>query len=112
MRRSAFVALFIFLIVAAQGRIARAQAVESADARGFHIDAGAMASGFQPDDGNNYLLGPGAYVDFHFSHWVQLEAEGRWLRFNQYFGETQDNYLIGPRVPVWRGGWAKGSPAV
>jgi len=104
MRRSAFVALFFFLMMAALGRIARAQSVESADARGLYIDAGGMVSGFQPDDGANYLLGGGTYVDVHFSHWVQVEAEGRWLRFNQFFGETQDNYLIGPRVPVWRVG--------
>lgn len=53
-----------------------------------------------------------------FKRWVQLEAEGRWLRFNQYGGISQNNYLIGPRVPVlhfWRssiyakalGGYAK-----
>jgi opacity protein-like surface antigen len=40
-------------------------------------------------------------VDVKFSRWVQLEAEGRWLRFNQYGGISQDNYLIGPRIPVF-----------
>lgn len=59
-----------------------------------------MASAFQPDEGNNYLIGPGTYIDFHFSHWFQVEAEGRWMRWNQYFAEHQDNYLIGPRVPI------------
>ncbi len=51
------------------------------------------------------LFGAGAYVDVKFSRWVQLEAEGRWLRVNEYGGISQDNYLIGPRVPVfhfWR----------
>ena len=104
MRRSAFVFILIFLMGAAQARIARAQAVEAAKTRTFHIDVGGMVSGFQPADGPNDLVGAGTYVDFHFSHWVQLEAEGRWLRWNQYYGEHQDNYLIGPRVPVWRVG--------
>jgi opacity protein-like surface antigen len=64
------------------------------------------------------LFGAGVFVDVKFKRWVQLEAEGRWLRFNQYGGIRQDNYLIGPRVPVlhfWRssvyakalGGYAK-----
>ena len=46
------------------------------------------------------LFGPGAYVDVRFSRWVQIEVEGRWLRFNEYFGIGEDSYLIGPRVPI------------
>jgi opacity protein-like surface antigen len=37
---------------------------------------------------------------------VQIEAEGRWQRFNQYAGIYEDNYLIGPRLPVRRFGSA------
>jgi opacity protein-like surface antigen len=51
-------------------------------------------------------MGVGAYVDVRFSRWVQLEAEGRWQRFNQYDGIHQDNYLAGPRIPIhriWKG---------
>ncbi len=67
-----------------------------------------MGSAFQPDyEGNgvaesapNALFGVGAYVDLELSRWVQLEAEGRWLRFNQYVDIHQDNYLLGPRVPI------------
>lgn len=36
------------------------------------------------------------------SRWVQLEAEGRWQRFNEYYSVYQDNYLVGPRLPVYR----------
>jgi len=69
-----------------------------------------MGSAFRPGGGanpiygtdTNFLAGPGAYADFHFTHWFQLEAEGRWLRFHEYAGEHQDNYLIGPKVPVYR----------
>jgi hypothetical protein len=65
-----------------------------------------MGSVFQPDysagvvaTSPNRLYGLGAYVDLRITRWVQIEAEGRWLRFNQYQGNGEDNYLIGPRVP-------------
>ena len=88
-----------------------------------------MASAFEPEFAGNWTLGLPAYpvgetssypsiglgvfVDVKLSHWVQIEAEGRWLRFNQdpnIFQDSksnvhQDNYLIGPRVPlprIWR----------
>jgi opacity protein-like surface antigen len=35
-----------------------------------------------------------------FRRWVQVEAEGRWSRFNEFQDINQDNYLIGPRVPI------------
>jgi hypothetical protein len=75
---------------------------ESATARQFTLSAGGFASGFQSSDANDFLIGPGVYVDAHFTHWIQLEGEARWLRWNEYYGEHQDTYLIGPRVPVWR----------
>ena len=54
--------------------------------------------------GNQPLLGAGVYVDVNFNRWVQIEAEGRWLRFNQYAGVNEDNYLIGPRVSFFKAG--------
>ena len=54
------------------------------------------------------LFGAGAYVDVRLKRWVQFEAEARWQRWNQYggfgpyAGIYQDNYLIGPRLPVYR----------
>lgn len=50
------------------------------------------------------LFGAGAYVDIRLTRWVQLEAEGRWQRFNQFSNIYQDNYLVGPRVPVYHFG--------
>jgi hypothetical protein len=97
MRRSPLV-LLLFLGAAAV--LGHAQSVESADVRQLTITAGSMASVFQPGEGGNQLVGVGTYADFHFTHWIQIEAEGRWLRWNQYYGEHQDNYLIGPRVPI------------
>ena len=111
MRRSAVLLLFVSLKVAA---FAHAQAAESATARQLTITAGAMGSGFNPHDdntnayvgGTNYLIGLGTYVDVHFTHWFQLEGEARWLRFNEYAGEHQDNYLLGPKIPIHRFGRA------
>ena len=93
---------------------ARAQVAESATARQFTINAGGFASGFNPNNnshpiygpGTNHLAGLGTYVDVHFTHWIQLKGEARWLRFLEYSGEHQDNYLIGPRVPIYRFGRA------
>lgn len=65
---------------------------------------------FQPDyagegiaqTSTNRLYGVGAYVDVHFSRWVQVEAEGHWLRFNPAYEppNTENTYLIGPRIPI------------
>src|ERR1700760_3923434 len=110
-RLSAVLLPLIFLTVAA---FAHAQASESATTRQLTITAGALGSGFNPNDSNqsaylgqsNYLIGLGTYVDVHFTHWVQLEGEARWLRFNEYAGEHQDNYLLGPKIPIHRFGRA------
>lgn len=101
MKRSASLCVLLLLLFAGT-RAGLTQVVESASEPGLHVRVGAMASGFQPGEGPNYLIGPGTYVDIHFTHWIQLEGEARWLHFNDYAGETQANYLIGPRVPVFR----------
>ncbi|MGD0938341.1 MAG: outer membrane beta-barrel protein [Terracidiphilus sp.] len=112
------------LLLAAAALVASAQVEPSARARQLSVTVGAIASGFQPDFAGNWacnadpclpgdlfypvaqsvnqpLFGPGAFVDVKFSRWVQLEAEGRWLRFNRYEDVHEDNYLIGPRAPVY-----------
>jgi hypothetical protein len=127
MRR--FCVLFCSILLAAGAVASRAQAVPAATARHLSITAGGMASIFQPDfvyyswvcsvpmqgatcpsntwypkagASNQPLFGAGAYVDVKLTRWVQIEAEGRWQRFNQYGDVNQDNYLIGPRLPVYR----------
>ena len=114
--------VFSCLLAASAAVAADAQVAPSATARQFSITAGGMASAFQPDfadtwsskpphyplagSSSSWIFGAGAYVDVKFSRWVQLEAEARWMRFNQFQGIHQDNYLIGPRVPlhrVWKG---------
>jgi opacity protein-like surface antigen len=80
-----------------------------------------MGSIFQPDFKGNWtptnnqwiptaeasdwaLIGIGAYVDVKFSRWLQFEGEARFSRFNQYQNIHQDNYLVGPRIPIHRYG--------
>jgi hypothetical protein len=129
MRR--FGAVLFSMMLAAGAVCVRAQVVPSATGRQVSITAGGMASIFQPDftgdwtfictsscspftttttgyyspvagASNQPLFGAGAYVDVKLRRWLQIEAEGRWQRFNQYQGIYQDNYLIGPRLPVYR----------
>jgi hypothetical protein len=109
-------ALFVFLMLLSTARHAAAQAAESATARQFSVTAGGFGSLFKPNDGNNqlyyepgasYLIGLGAYVDVHFTRWIEVEGEGRWLRFNASAGEHMDHYLIGPRVPIRKFGRAE-----
>jgi hypothetical protein len=58
-------------------------------------------NGVVAQSSNQPLYGMGAYVDVRLRRWVQFEAEGRWSRFNAFEGITQDNYLVGPRLPVY-----------
>ena len=119
----------LFLVLAGAVFSAYAQVEPAAIARHVSLTVGGMASVFEPEFAGNWTAGLSpdpvsetstypsiglvAYVDLKFSHWVQIEAEGRWLRFNQdpnIFEDSksnvhQDNYLIGPRVPlprIWR----------
>jgi hypothetical protein len=89
---------------------ARAQVVPAATAHTLSISAGGLGSIFQPDYAGegiaqtspNRLYGIGAYVDVHFSRWIQVEGEGHWMRFNERFQPPngEDTYLVGPRVPI------------
>ena len=106
MKKSAF--LLICCVLCALATKADAQVVASATRSPLSLDAGGMGSLFQPDyagtgvaaQAPNRLYGFGAYVDLRVRHWIQFEAEGRWLRFNQFENIYEDNYLVGPRVPI------------
>jgi hypothetical protein len=98
MKRSA---VLFSLLLATAASISHAQVAPAAIARQFSLTGGGTVSLFQPDYGPNKLIGIGAYVDVKFTRWIQVEGEGRWLRYNQYANIYQDNYLIGPRVPIF-----------
>jgi hypothetical protein len=103
-----FIRIIFCLLVTAGAFSASAQVAPAAKSSTFALDAGGLGSVFQPDYAGlgvaqtspNRLYGFGAYVDAKFSRWVQIEAEGRWLHFNQYLGINENSYAIGPRVPI------------
>jgi hypothetical protein len=118
MKRSIFAILFILAVAGVIS--ARAQVVPSAFAKGLSLTAGGEASAFQPDYTGygipehapvaNYLYGIGTFVDLKVTPWVQFEGEGRWLRFNQTYGIYEDNYLVGPRLPIYRAHFWRATP--
>ncbi len=110
MKRSAVV--IFFCVFSAAAFSARAQVAPSATGRRLTLQAGAEFSNFQPDytgaaavaqPSPKRLDGLGVYIDANFARWIQIEAEGRWLHWNEYTqfgGITQNTYMIGPRVPI------------
>ena len=84
------------------------QVVPSASAHEPKVIAGGFGSVFQPDYAGNgiaqaspqRLYGIGAYLDVKLNRWVTVEGEARWMRFNEYIGIGEDNYLLGPKVPI------------
>jgi hypothetical protein len=106
MKKSAV--LLFCCVLCAFATKAHAQVVASATRSPISLSVGGMGSLFQPDyagtgvpaQAPNDLWGAGAFVDLRIRHWIQAEAEGRWLRFNQYENIYEDNYLIGPKVPI------------
>jgi opacity protein-like surface antigen len=111
---STLVFLVVFFFVSALS--IHAQVAPAASRSGLSLTAGAEGSVFQPDYAGSSnpdeltspkrLYGVGAYVDARFTRWVQIEAEGRWLHFNEYDpsgsgqGIGENTYMIGPRVPI------------
>ncbi|MFP5211248.1 MAG: outer membrane beta-barrel protein [Acidobacteriota bacterium] len=101
--------ILLCVVLAAGTAMAGAQVKPAATARQISLTAGAVGSFFQPDYAGggvpqaspDHLDGMGVYIDVGFTHWVQLEAEGRWLDFNEYRNISQNNYLIGPRIPIY-----------
>lgn len=100
--------LFLIAFSSATIEFAHGQVGPSATERVFDVRAGAIFSAFQPDytgegaalTSPNRLYGVGAFGDVRFSRWMQLEAEMRWLRFNEYLGIDENTYSIGPRIPI------------
>lgn len=105
MKRSFVVLLGIVLVSGVS--IARAQVAPSARSSHASYWAGGEFSVFQPDiqfftiTSSPRILGIGAYADADITRWIQIEAQGRWLHWNQDDRQnSQNTYMIGPRVPI------------
>lgn len=99
-------AVFAVLLTAALlgiTRSAHAQVVFSGDKGGFTLTAGATASGYQIQYGQQKLLGIAGVVDVDTRRRFGLEAEGRWLMFHQTDQLHATNWLAGPRYHFTRG---------
>jgi opacity protein-like surface antigen len=79
----------------------RAQAAPAARG-GAGLWAGAEYSNFSPDFGpSQRLSGIGGYLDLNWNSRYAAEAEVRFLRFNGFSDQYQDNYLIGPKITIF-----------
>ena len=90
--------------------LGRAQVVPAATGQTFSLRRRREGFFFQPDYAGtdaqaspNRLYGAGAYVDAHFSRWLQIEAEGRCCASTSTTGGSacvngENTYLIGPRI--------------
>lgn len=80
------------------------QVAPSTHGGSLSLSVGAEYSNFHSDYGSDRLHGIAAFADLDhiFLNKLGAEGEGRWLRFNQPQGETQDNYLLGPRYQLLR----------
>ena len=89
----------LLLFVAA----AQAQVAPSAYGPGHSLWVGGEYSNINasfPYLSDQRLWGIGAFADYNVTGPLGVEAEARFLRFNSFYGETEDNYLAGPRYTV------------
>ena len=95
----------IVLVLGVASATSQAQVAPSAFRSPFSLTVGGTTSVFDPNYIPTKLVGLGVYVDVNLFHGIGVEGEGRWQRFHEYQGISQDNYLIGPRVQLrhfWR----------
>lgn len=78
-------------------RTASAQVVFTGDKGGYSITAGATASGYHIQYGQQNLIGIAGVVDVDTRRRFGLEAEGRWLVFNETNQLTATTWMAGPR---------------
>lgn len=86
--------------IAAQAQVAPA-ATEPHHSLWVGGEYSSMDAGF-PHDSDQRLWGVGAIADYHLTSHIDAEAELTFLRFNSFYGETEDHYLAGPRYVVGR----------
>jgi opacity protein-like surface antigen len=76
------------------------QVVSSAEGDGQSLWVGAEYANLQagfPNGSNLRLSGVGVFGNFNWNHTYGMEAHARFLNFNSWNGETEQDYLAGPR---------------
>lgn len=95
--------------------IAFAQVAPSTTGGNGSITIGGEASAFHPDSLPGYtaghVIGPGLFFDINLMPRWGAEAEARWMIWHGSGGQSQSDYLLGPRYRLihWRGlaAWGK-----
>lgn len=88
--------------------LAFAQVAPSATGGNGSVTIGAEASAFRPDSLPGYrgghVVGPGFFFDVNLTPRWGAEGEARWMHWHGSGGQTQSDYLIGPRYRLlkWR----------
>lgn len=98
-RKAALAAAVLAACFAAAGT-ARAQVVPSATSGEFKLSAGAMGSGEYLQYGEQKLVGATAFVDADVKRGFGIEAEGRWLEWNQVNNVHVETYSAGLRYHI------------
>ncbi len=101
-RHAVFAVLFA-LVSLALVRTASAQVVYSGDSGGFTLSAGATASGYEVQYGQQKLLGLAAIVDADTHSHIGVEAEARWLMFHETNELHATTWMAGPRYHFTKG---------
>jgi len=76
---------------------ARAQVAPPGDQGGLNLSAGAMGSGYYLQYGQRDMPGISAFVDADTKRRLGIEAEGRWLEYNQTANVHAETFSIGGR---------------
>jgi hypothetical protein len=99
LRSRLFTALAAAVLTACLGApaLAHAQVLPSAMAGGFRLSAGGTASGYYMQYGERDLVGLSGFVDAETHRPIGIEAEGRWLEFNQVENVHVETYSVGLR---------------
>jgi opacity protein-like surface antigen len=82
---------------------AQAQVAPSAYGPGHSLWVGGEYSNINasfPYQSNQRLSGISVFADYNVNSPIGVEAAARFLRFNSFYGESEDNYLAGPRYVV------------
>ena len=93
--------------VALLAGLAQAQVVPSATGARQRLWVGGEYSNIHasfPYGSSQRLWGFGGFADYHLTGHIGVEAEARFLRFDSFHGETEDNYLAGPQYRIRRFG--------
>ena len=84
----------------------RAQTAVDGTSGAASLWAGAEYANFKasfPVDSNVRLSGVGVFVNYNWTRHYAMEAHMRMLNQNSWYGETEQDWLIGPRYTFLRG---------